>query len=150
MFHLALYQPQIPPNTGNLIRLSANTGFCLHLIHPLGFDFSDKHLKRAGCDYHERALVSQHADYGAFSQAMSGRRIIAIETSGKINYSDIAYQAGDVLLFGGEVHGLPHEVLTSVDLVARIPMLPSNRSLNLSNAAAIVYYEAWRQHLFSC
>lgn len=150
MFHLALYEPKIAPNTGNIIRLIANNGCHLHLIEPLGFDLEEKKLRRAGLDYRDLANVTRHSDYKAFAAAMEGRRILACTTKGSQPHDRIAYQAGDVLLFGSETAGLPAEVLESFPTQhrLRIPMLPTSRSLNLSNAVAIVSYEAWRQLSF--
>jgi len=145
MINVALYEPEIPPNTGNIIRLCANTGASLHLIHPLGFNLDDKQCRRAGLDYHEFARVVQHENYAAFKANFSAKRIIAVSTKGKKNYTDIAYQSDDILLFGPETRGLPADVLAESTEVVRIPMLPNSRSLNLSNAVAVVVYEAWRQ-----
>lgn len=151
MFHLALYQPEIPPNTGNIIRLCANAGVMLHLIHPLGFSPTDKQLQRAGLDYHAWAEVKHYENYDSFIEKMRPQRLFACSTHGQKCYSDVTYQAGDVFLLGPETRGLPKELLNSlsVDSVIRIPMLSHSRSLNLSNAAAIVVYEAWRQVGFS-
>lgn len=150
MFHIALHEPRIAPNTGNIIRLTANNGCALHLIEPLGFDFEEKKLRRAGLDYHDLANVSRYPDYQAFSLAMQGRRILACTTKGSRSHDQIEYQEGDVLLFGSETHGLPENVLGNIDpeYRLRIPMRSSNRSLNLSNAVAIISYEAWRQQGF--
>ena len=147
MFHVVLYQPEIPPNTGNIIRLCANTGAQLHLIHPLGFAPDNKQLQRAGLDYHIWAEVSQHSDYDAFIAQVKPKRLFACSTHGKRLYSDVSYQSGDVFLFGPETRGLPKDLLASLpsDNVINIPMLNHSRSLNLSNAAAVVVYEAWRQ-----
>lgn len=147
MFHVVLQEPEIPPNTGNVIRLCANTGAHLHLIHPLGFELDDARLKRAGLDYHEFADIRQHADFGAFRQAMTPRRIFALSTKGCRVYSDAEFQPGDALVFGPETRGLAPDFLASLPEARRlfIPMRPGNRSLNLSNAVAIVLYEAWRQ-----
>ncbi len=147
MFHIALFAPQVPPNTGNIIRLTANNGCRLHLIEPLGFDLSEKNVRRAGLDYHDLAKVSRYADYGEFSAAMLDRRIFACTTKGIRNYDEIEYRPDDVLLFGSETSGLPADVMSSIapEQRIRIPMMPNNRSLNLSNAAAIISYEAWRQ-----
>ena len=144
---IALFEPEIPPNTGNIIRLTANAGVGLHLIKPLGFAPDDKQLKRAGLDYHTWASLKQYENYQDFTSAMQGRRILAISTKGKRRYTDISYQAEDLLLFGPETRGLPAEVLAQFapQHILRIPMVPNNRSLNLANAAAIVLYEAWRQ-----
>lgn len=147
MLHIALYQPEIPPNTGNVIRLCANLGARLHLIEPLGFQVDDTKLRRAGLDYHDWTQITMHADYQQFAQAMAPRRIFACSTKGTHNYAQATFQAEDVLLFGPETRGLPLEVLQSLpaEQVIRIPMVPNNRSLNLSNAVAIIAYEAWRQ-----
>jgi tRNA (cytidine/uridine-2'-O-)-methyltransferase len=151
MFHIILIEPEIPPNTGNLIRLSANTGTELNLIHPLGFTLNDKHLKRAGLDYHEGARVHQHLNFEAFREAINPKRLFAFSTKGKNCYADIHYQPGDAFVFGPETRGLSKSFLESCDPshILRIPMLPNNRSLNLSNSVAIVVYEAWRQQGFS-
>lgn len=147
MLHLALHQPQIPPNTGNLIRLAANTGVTLHLIHPLGYSWDDKQLRRAGLDYHEWATVQQHASYAAFMAALPGGRIWAFSTKASRSYAEVRFAAGDVLLFGSETTGLPPELLASLppEQCLRLPMRPGSRSLNLANAAAVAVYEAWRQ-----
>lgn len=151
MFNIVLYQPEIPPNTGNIIRLCANTGSQLHLIHPLGFTLEDKQLLRAGLDYHEFANILQYDNFEHFlTQQQPGKRLFACSTKGTANYHEVVYQAGDHLLFGPETRGLPVEILSalSADQVIRIPMRPQNRSLNLSNAAAVIVYEAWRQQGF--
>ena len=147
MIHVVLHTPKIPPNTGNVIRLAANVGFQLHLIEPLGFDFEEKQLRRAGLDYHDLSTVSRHKDYWAFCESVGPKRIFAITTKGKSRYTDIAFETGDVLLFGSETEGLPTEVMNSVSAKHRllIPMRPNNRSLNLSNSVSILVYEAWRQ-----
>lgn len=147
MLHIALYEPEIPPNTGNIIRLCANIGAQLHLIEPLGFKVDDTKLRRAGLDYHDWTQIIMHANYAAFVTAMQTHRIFACSTKGSAIYSDVKYQADDVLLFGPETRGLPAEVRLSlpVDQVIKIPMVPNNRSLNLSNAVAVIAYEAWRQ-----
>ena len=147
MFHIVLYEPEIPPNTGNIIRLCANCGAWLHLIEPLGFDLSDRQVKRAGLDYHDMANVRRHASLTACLQDVQPKRIYACSTKGRRAYTDVAFQAGDALLFGPESRGLPKAVLDSLggESVIRIPMLPDSRSLNLSNAVAIIVYEAWRQ-----
>jgi len=151
MFHIALYEPRIAPNTGNIIRLTANNGCELHLIEPLGFDLEEKKLRRAGLDYHDLANVTRYPDYDAFLTAMQGRRILACTTRGSQAHDQIDYQRNDILLFGSETHGLPDSVLQSIDTCCRlrIPMRPGSRSLNLSNAVAIISYEAWRQQGFS-
>jgi tRNA (cytidine/uridine-2'-O-)-methyltransferase len=146
MFHLVLFEPEIPPNTGNLIRLSANTGCQLHLVKPLGFRLDRKSVRRAGLDYDELATVHVHADIAAAHAALPGRWF-AIETGGARRHVDARFEAGDVLLFGSERRGLPPEILAGIEPgnVLSLPMLPGNRSLNLANAAAIAVYEAWRQ-----
>jgi tRNA (cytidine/uridine-2'-O-)-methyltransferase len=147
MFHCVLYQPEIPQNTGSIIRLSANTGVQLHLIHPLGFDLDNKKLKRAGLDYHEWARVQEHDSFSAFLEDVQPPRLFACSTKGKISYTDPCYQADDAFLFGSETRGLPQTLLDTFhpEKIIRIPMQPSIRSLNLSNAVAVVIYEAWRQ-----
>lgn len=147
MFHCVLYQPQIPPNTGNIIRLCANTGISLHLIHPLGFSLEDKKMRRAGLDYHEWARVAEYASLDDFISQIQPIRIFACSTKGKTNYNLPQYQAGDVFLFGPETTGLPAQILSNfpASSIIKIPMLTNSRSLNLSNAAAIILYEAWRQ-----
>lgn len=150
MFHIVLYQPEIPPNTGNIIRLCANTATTLHLIEPLGFALTDKQLRRAGLDYHEWADVQTHADLMHFQLHIKPKRLVACSTHGRNSYAQIQYQAGDALLFGPETRGLPKELLASLppEQVLRIPMAANSRSLNLSNSVAVVLYEAWRQHGF--
>ncbi len=147
MIHVALYEPEIPPNTGNIIRLCANTGANLHLIHPLGFMPDDKQLKRAGLDYHEWARVHHHQNYEKFLADIKSRRVFACSTHGSRLYSEVAYQADDLFLFGPETRGLPKTILDGLDkeAIIRIPMLPESRSLNLSNAVAVILYEALRQ-----
>lgn len=147
MFHCVLYQPQIPPNTGNIIRLCANSGINLHLIHPLGFSLEDKKMRRAGLDYHEWAKVAEYANLTTFIEQIQPVRIFACSTKGRINYNSPQYQAGDAFLFGPETTGLPSQILNSFPApqIIKIPMLTNSRSLNLSNAAAIILYEAWRQ-----
>ena len=151
MFHVVLYQPEIPPNTGNVIRLCANSGASLHLIRPLGFELDDRRLRRAGLDYHEYARVRVHDTLEAFSAAINPPRIFACSTHCKVTYADVRYQANDALLFGPETRGLPKTLLEGLppEHRLRIPMLPGNRSLNLSNAVAIILYEAWRQNGFA-
>jgi tRNA (cytidine/uridine-2'-O-)-methyltransferase len=146
MFHIVIFEPEIPPNTGNLIRLSANTGAALHLIKPIGFRLDRKSVRRAGLDYDELATVRVHENYAAARAALPGNWF-AIETGSNRRHVDATFGAGDVLLFGSERRGLPDEVLSSIEPanVLSIPMLAGNRSLNLSNAAAIAVYEAWRQ-----
>ncbi|MCL4157964.1 UNVERIFIED_CONTAM: hypothetical protein GTU68_062658 [Idotea baltica] len=150
MFHIALHEPCIAPNTGNIIRLSANNGCQLHLIEPLGFGLEEKQLRRAGLDYHDLTNVSRYPDYDHFLKAMPSRRIFACTTKGAQAYHQIKYQPDDVLLFGSETAGLPDAILNSVDAKQRIriPMQASNRSLNLANSVAVISYEAWRQHDF--
>ena len=147
MLHIALHQPQIPPNTGNIMRLCANTGAALHLIHPLGFRVDEKSLRRAGLDYKDSCFMTEHENFEAFRDAMGGRRILALTTKGQRSHSDIAYRDEDVLLFGSETAGLPGEILRNAGEghCLRIPMREGSRSMNLSNAAAVVIYEAWRQ-----
>ncbi len=147
MLHIALFEPKIAPNTGNIIRLIANNGCWLHLIEPMGFRIDDAKMRRAGLDYHDMAKVSIHADYTAFLAAVPGQRIFAITTKGTRAYTEVSFQDEDVLLFGAETTGLAPEVMASIPEPdrLRIPMLPNNRSMNLSNAVAIVSYEAWRQ-----
>lgn len=151
MFAIILFEPEIPPNTGNIIRLCANTGVELHLVEPLGFSLTDKALRRAGLDYHEYATVRCHADWNACQKAFSGRRLFALSTKASRCYGDVTYQPDDVFLFGPESRGLPWEVLTQfpAEQRLRLPMRPGNRSLNLSNAAAVVIFEAWRQQGFA-
>lgn len=151
MFHVVLFEPEIPPNTGNIIRLCANSGAQLHLIKPLGFSPTDSKLKRAGLDYHDWARVQQHENLNAFAQTVRPPRLLAVSTRGTRNYADVAYQPEDALLFGPETRGLPQPVLDSLPKshILRIPMQPHNRSLNLSNAVAVVLYEAWRQQNFA-
>ena len=151
MFELILYQPEIPPNTGNIIRVCANTGTTLHLIHPLGFELNDRKLRRAGLDYHEFAALKEHASLEDCLRGLgSSRRVFALSTRGTCNYAEAAFRSGDVFLLGPETRGLPAEVLASLpaDHILRLPMRPDNRSLNLSNAAAVLLYEAWRQNDF--
>jgi tRNA (cytidine/uridine-2'-O-)-methyltransferase len=147
MFHVVLYQPEIPPNTGNIIRLCANTGSRLHLIHPLGFALDDSKLKRAGLDYHEWAELREHADFEAFLASVQPARLFALSTRGTQRHDQAQFAAGDALLFGPETRGLPADLLASLppERVLRLPMRPNVRSLNLSNSVAVVVYEAWRQ-----
>ncbi|GAB3296281.1 tRNA (cytidine(34)-2'-O)-methyltransferase [Pseudidiomarina andamanensis] len=150
MFHIALFNPVMPANTGNVIRLAANNGCTLHLIEPLGFDFEEKKLRRAGLDYHDLSRVERYPDFNAFKAAMGDRAIYAITTKGTRGYAEVQYQPGDVLLFGSETSGLAPDVMAQIapEQRIRIPMMPNNRSLNLSNSVAIVSYEAWRQQGF--
>jgi len=147
VFHIVLYQPEIPPNTGNIIRLCANTGSHLHVVHPLGFELDDKRLRRAGLDYHEFASVLQHQNLNDCLASLPNQRVFALSTRGRQRYDQVRYQAGDIFLFGPETRGLPQEVLDSLpaEQRLRLPMLNGQRSLNLSNTAAIMLYEAWRQ-----
>ena len=151
MFELILYQPEIPPNTGNIIRVCANTGTTLHLVHPLGFALDDKRMRRAGLDYHEFAALHEHESLDACLATLRDRRVFALSTRGSRNYADVDYIVGDVFLFGPETRGLPQATLDALpeEQRLRIPMRPDNRSLNLSNSVAVVLYEAWRQHGFA-
>jgi tRNA (cytidine/uridine-2'-O-)-methyltransferase len=151
VFRILFHTPEIPGNTGNAIRLAAITGAELHLVEPLGFDFSDAKLRRAGLDYHDLAVVTVHKDIGAAWESLRPERVYAFTSDGESSYADIAYEAGDVFLFGPESVGLPAELKHDPHVTARVrlPMLPSLRSLNLANAASIVVYEAWRQHGFA-
>jgi tRNA (cytidine/uridine-2'-O-)-methyltransferase len=150
MFNIVLHSPQIPPNTGNIIRLCANCGSDLHLIEPLGFDLDDKKLRRAGLDYHEWANVKVHKNFESFLEQVKPKRLFAVETCGEKLYTDVQYEPGDTIVFGSETWGLTDEDLTHFDQenILLIPMKPKSRSLNLSNSAALVIYEAWRQHDF--
>ena len=152
MFHVVLHRPEIPPNTGNVIRLCANTGAHLHLVRPLGFDLDDKQLRRAGLDYHEYAPMQVHDDLDAALAAIAtsegtAPRVFALSTRGTVRFDAPAYRAGDVFLFGSETAGLPQTVLDEIPVGQRLrlPMRPGNRSLNLSNTVAVVVFEAWRQ-----
>ncbi|NKB38801.1 MAG: tRNA (uridine(34)/cytosine(34)/5-carboxymethylaminomethyluridine(34)-2'-O)-methyltransferase TrmL [Gammaproteobacteria bacterium] len=151
MFHIILYEPEIPPNTGNIIRLCANTGNQLHLIHPLGFNINDKQLRRAGLDYREFANVEEHNSLDACQAKLKLSRLFAVSTKGKSRYSEQQYREGDAFLFGPETRGLPDDVLNlfSKEQSLTIPMQAESRSLNLSNAVAILVYEAWRQNNFT-
>jgi tRNA (cytidine/uridine-2'-O-)-methyltransferase len=147
MLDIVLVEPEIPPNTGNVIRLAANTGARLHLVEPLGFAMDDRQLRRAGLDYHEFASVKTHGDWQACRIFFGGRRLFAFTTKATRLYTDVAYARDDVLVFGAETRGLPARVLKDVsgDHRLRLPMRPGNRSINLSNAVAVVVFEAWRQ-----
>jgi len=151
MFHIVLFQPEIPPNTGNIIRLCANTGNQLHLIHPLGFALDEKKVRRAGLDYRDMAVVNEHASFDAFLEKVAPNRLFAYSTKGKSCYTNPHYQAGDAFVFGPETRGLPQAILDSLpsENVLRLPMRPNSRSLNLSNTVAIAVYEAWRQQGFN-
>ncbi len=147
MFHVILHQPEIPPNTGNVIRLCANTGAALHLIAPLGFELEDRRLRRAGLDYREYARVRVYDSLAACAEAVEWRRLLAFSTRGRTPHTDCRYQPGDALLFGAETRGLPQALLDGLSPAHRLclPMRAQSRSLNLSNAVAVVVYEAWRQ-----
>ncbi len=147
MFHIVLFEPEIPPNTGNIIRLCANTGAQLHLVQPLGFTLEDKQLKRAGLDYHEFASLQVHADWATCKAVLAGKRMFALTTKGSTRHSDIAFMDEDVFVFGPETRGLPEQIREEFapERRVRLPMLEHSRSLNLSNSAAILLYEAWRQ-----
>jgi tRNA (cytidine/uridine-2'-O-)-methyltransferase len=150
MFHVVLFQPEIPPNTGNVIRLCANTGAHLHLVKPLGFSLADKALARAGLDYRDLARVSVHEDWPACREALAGRRLFVVTTRGGVCYDHPRFRTGDVFVFGSESRGLPEEIHAAAGEGGRLrlPMLPANRSMNLSNAVAVVVFEAWRQSGF--
>ncbi len=151
MFHIVLYQPEIPPNTGNVMRLCANTGMRLHLIEPLGFRLEDKELRRAGLDYREWADVRTHSSFEAFLRDIRPPRVFAFTTRAARFHTDAQYREDDALLFGRETRGLPQALIESLpeDQRLRLPLQPGNRSLNLSNAVAVAAYEAWRQHGFA-
>jgi tRNA (cytidine/uridine-2'-O-)-methyltransferase len=151
MFHVVLYQPEIPPNTGNVIRLCANTGAQLHLVRPLGFRLADRDLRRAGLDYHEYAELQVHDDWNVCQTNLAGHRLFAFSTKGERRYDAQNYAPGDAFLFGPEASGLPRHVLAGFapDRCLRLPMRSGSRSLNLSNAVAVVVYEAWRQSGFA-
>lgn len=148
MFTIVLYQPEIPPNTGNIIRLCANTGADLHLVKPLGFPLDSTKMKRAGLDYHEFAKLTVHENFEDCLKVLAGRRIFALTTKGKTRPDQVAFQPGDVFLFGPETRGLPAEILDSLpaEQKLRLPMLPESRSMNLSNTVAVMLFEAWRQN----
>lgn len=147
MFHIVLFQPEIPPNTGNSIRLAANTGCTLHLVKPLGFDLSDAQLRRAGMDYSEIADLRIHESWEDCLAALDGARLFALSTRGSTRHDKVHYRAGDALIFGPETKGLPQPMLDALppEQRIRVPLVPGNRSLNLSNTVALVVYEAWRQ-----
>ena len=147
MLQIVLHEPEIPPNTGNIIRLAANSGFRLHLIEPFGFQLDDRQLRRAGLDYREWAEIESYRDYADFLERCEFNRLFAYSTRARINYSEVEFEARDALLFGAETRGLPDSVLESLppDRRLRIPMVAGSRSLNLSNTVAIAVYEAWRQ-----
>lgn len=150
MFHIVLFQPEIPPNTGNIIRLCANTGCTLHLVEPLGFKLEDKQLRRAGLDYHEYATVNTHANWSDCLQHLGERRMFALSSKASTGFAHCQFEPSDAFVFGPETRGLPDDILTQFPHTSRIrlPMLPQNRSLNLSNSVAVVVYEAWRQNNF--
>lgn len=155
MFEIVLYQPEIPPNTGSVIRLVANTGTHLHLVHPLGFDLSDRSLARAGLDYHDLARVTEHADWSACREQLQLRRpearIFAFSTRGRVRIDAVRFRPGDALLFGPETRGLPAELLEALPEAQRVylPMVPNNRSMNLANTVSVAVFEAWRQQEFA-
>lgn len=151
MFHIVLFEPEIPPNTGNIIRLCVNSGADLHLIHPLAFELDDKRLRRAGLDYHEYSDVQHHDNLGSFLTTVNPAHLFACTTKAQQNYTEVQFLPGDALLFGPETRGLPTAVLHSLkpEQLLRIPMRKNSRSLNLSNAVSIILYEAWRQNGFS-
>lgn len=151
MLEVVLYRPEIPPNAGNAIRLAANTGARLHLVEPLGFSLEDRQLKRAGLDYHQMAEVLVHRDWDACRAALAASRLFAVSTRGAVNYAEARYAPGDAFVFGPETSGLPPAMLEEFapEQRLRLPMRPGNRSLNLSNAVAVVVFEAWRQLGFS-
>lgn len=150
MFHVVLVAPEIPPNTGNVIRLCANTGASLHLVEPLGFVLSDAHLRRAGLDYHEMACVTVHPDWATCRAALGNARLFALTTRANRRHTGTDFRPGDAFVFGSESRGLPAEVLDGIaeNHRLRLPLIPGNRSLNLSNAVAVMVYEAWRQQDF--
>ncbi len=150
-FHVVLFEPEIPPNTGNIIRLCANGPAHLHLIHPLGFELDDRRLRRAGLDYREWSRVCEYRSLAEFKEKVPHERLFALTTRGARCYADVSYQDGDVFLFGPETRGLPDHILQDVAVENRLflPMMQHSRSLNLSNSAAIVLYEAWRQSAFA-
>lgn len=145
MFEIVLYEPEIPPNTGNVMRLAANTGCRLHLVRPLGFSLSDKQLERAGMDYRGRIDYALHDDWAHCRETLAACRIYAVTTRGARRHDQVRYQAGDAFVFGPETRGLPPHILAQSAAQIRLPMLPDSRSLNLANAVAVVIYEAWRQ-----
>jgi tRNA (cytidine/uridine-2'-O-)-methyltransferase len=151
MFNLILFEPEIPPNTGNIIRLCANTGVSLHLVKPLGFPLEDKKLRRAGLDYHEYADMKVHESWEDCLMALADKRLFAVSTRGTTRYDAVRYEAGDCFILGPETRGLPKTILESfvTERRLRLPMRANSRSLNLANSAAVLVYEAWRQHGFS-
>lgn len=151
MFQIVLFQPEIPPNTGNVIRLAANSGCRLHLVKPLGFDVSERSLRRAGLDYHEFVEMRVHPDWAACQAALGEGRLFAFSTRGTMRYDQVAFRPGDAFMFGPETRGLPAEILDALppEQRLRLPLMPGNRSLNLSNTVAVAVYEAWRQQGFA-
>jgi tRNA (cytidine/uridine-2'-O-)-methyltransferase len=151
MFQIVLFQPEIPPNTGNVIRLAANAGCRLHLVEPLGFDVSERSLRRAGLDYHEFVEMRVHPDWAACRAALGDVRLFAFSTKGTVRHDSVAYRPGDAFIFGQETAGLPADMLASFppEQRLRLPMMPGNRSLNLSNTVAVAVFEAWRQQGFT-
>ncbi|MFZ7171771.1 tRNA (uridine(34)/cytosine(34)/5-carboxymethylaminomethyluridine(34)-2'-O)-methyltransferase TrmL [Avibacterium avium] len=147
MLNIVLYEPEIPQNTGNIIRLCANTGFRLHLIEPLGFAWDDKRLRRSGLDYHEFAEIKKHKTFEAFVDTEQPARLFAMTTKGRLAHSQVSYQQGDYLMFGPETRGIPAQILAQMPMEQkiRIPMTENSRSMNLSNSVAVAVYEAWRQ-----
>tara|TARA_Y100001949_G_C15831954_1_gene262405 strand:- start:213 stop:677 length:465 start_codon:yes stop_codon:yes gene_type:complete len=150
MINIVLVNPEIPPNTGNIIRLCANTGYYLHLIKPIGFDLKDKQLKRAGLDYHDIAKVKIHDNLNEFIKTINPKRILATTSKVSKSYTTIKFNKNDAILFGSESNGLSEDIINKIqkENVFNIPMKPNNRSLNLSNAVSIIVYESWRQHNF--
>lgn len=151
MLDVVLYEPEIPPNTGNIVRLCANSGFRLHLIEPLGFDLDEKKVRRAGLDYAELTNVKRHANFTAYLETERPKRVFACTTKGKVFHSDVQYRTGDAFLFGPETRGLPAKIIEDLppEQRVRIPMMPDSRSMNLSNSVAVFVYESWRQSGYS-
>lgn len=151
MFQIVLFQPEIPPNTGNVIRLAANAGCRLHLVEPLGFDIDERSLRRAGLDYHEFVEMKVHPDWAACVAALGETRLFAFTTKGSMRFDTVVYQPGDTFVFGQETAGLPADMLAAFppERRLRLPMMPGNRSLNLSNAVAVAVFEAWRQQNYA-
>ena len=150
MFNIVLFEPEIPPNTGNIMRLCANTGCTLHLVKPLGFDLDHKLLRRAGLDYRDYADVNEWDSLDLLFNELTLNRVFAVTTRGSINYTDVEFKPGDIFMFGPETRGLPNVILSKMEpkKKLRIPMVPDSRSLNLSNAVSVIVYEAWRQVAF--
>lgn len=151
ILNIVLYEPEIPPNTGNVIRLAANIGASLHLIHPLGFELTEKTLRRAGLDYHRFVGIHEYSDYAAFLEKARPGRLFAFSTHGTTLYTEPRYRSGDFLMFGPETRGLPEDLRNAIEsgMLLRVPMRPGSRSINLSNTVALAAYEAWRQMDFS-